>query len=84
MYRDGFMEKNYTDHHTKKEEQQDQHDPVVNNDENFKTETNSDVKQESEFSPIESQSGETEAGEGLSAILPLQETNNVEHKDDDQ
>ncbi len=78
------MEKNYTDRHRNQEEQQEQYHSVVNNDENLKTETSSDVKQESEISPIESHRGEAEMGENLNAILPLEETDNAEQKDDHQ
>jgi len=81
MCRDDFMDKNYNDQEINQEEQQDQNHAVVNSDENPKTETNADIKQESEISPSESQSSETDIGEILSAILPSTKTDDVQHED---
>src|SRR5690242_20674858 len=81
MCRDDFMDKNYNNQEINQEELQDQNHAVVNSDENPKTETSSDVKQESEFSPSESQSSETDLGENVSAILPSSTTDDVEHED---
>jgi len=75
------MDKNYNNQEINQEELQDQNHAVVNSDENPKTETSSDVKQESEFSPSESQNSETDLGENLSAILPSSTTDDVEHED---
>jgi ATP-dependent Lon protease len=69
------MENNYTT----QEEQQDQNHAVVNNDEFPKTETSSDVTEESEPSPSEPQSSETDNVEDQSAIT---ETGNVQDEDE--
>src|SRR5437588_11670891 len=69
------MENNYTS----QEEQQDQNHAVVNNDEFPKTETSSDVTEESEPSPSEPQSSETDNVEDQSAILPMTETGAVQN-----
>src|SRR5437879_3255337 len=72
------MENNYTN----QEEQQDQNHAVVNNDEFPKTETSSDVTEESEPSPSEPQSSETDNVEDQSAILPITETGDVQDEDE--
>src|SRR5437879_11050194 len=71
------MENNYTN----QEEQQDQNHAVVNNDEFPKTETSSDVTEESEPSPSEPQSSETDNVEDQS-ILPITETGDVQDEDE--